>query len=410
MVKTTPFHPRLVELNQTMFWHHWAGYASPNQYQYSITSEYFATRDSAALLDTSPLFKYRVKGPDATKFLAGIMTRDIRTCAVGKAQYTVWCDDRGYVIEDGVVLRLSEDEYWLTAAEPNLQYFSKLIGRLQVEVSDISEAYGILALQGPHSLNVLQQLSKAPAKLGYFGLTETKIAQKSVLVSRTGYTGDLGYEIWVKTADALAVWDAVMKAGSGYNITPIGMTALSMARIEAALLMIDVDFSSSRYAWVDAQRETPLELGLGWMLRNLAKDDRAFIGRRAIEQEIANQTTRWQTVGLELDVAMYERLYNDLGLIAPKADVFEQGTINLYNDDWNSNPQSKWIGYMTSFMFSPLLKKHIALGKVPLALTKPGSEVYMELTVIHQSKYVLARVVPTPFYNPARKTASQIKD
>lgn len=405
MVKTTPFHPRLVELNQTLSWHHWAGYASPTQYQYATVVEYFATRNAAGLFDTSPLFKYRFKGPDATKFLAGVMTRDVRACNTGRAQYTIWCDDRGFVIEDGVLLHVSDDEYWLTAAEPNLHYFSKLIGRQQVEISDISEDYGILALQGPHSLNVLQQLTKAPAKLNYFGLTETKIAQKPVMVSRTGFTGDLGYEIWVKPADALVVWDALMKAGSGFNLIPIGMIALSMARIDAGLLMIDVDFSSSRYAWVDAQRETPLELGFDWMLRNLAKDDRAFIGRRAIEQEIANQTSRWKTVGLEVDPLAYENLYHNVGLMAPKADVFIQGTQYIYNHDWNVNANSKWIGYTTSFMFSPILKKHIAIGKVPLALTKPGSEVFIELTVLHQSKYVLARVAPTPFYNPARKTA-----
>jgi aminomethyltransferase len=298
----------------------------------------------------------------------------------------------------------------LTAAQPNLQYLSKLIGRRQVEVSDISEEYGILALQGPHSLHILQQLSQAPAKLSYFGLTETKIAHKAVIVSRTGFTGDLGYEIWVKAADALPVYDGLMEAGRGYNLIPLGMTALSMARLDAGLLLIDVDFSSARRAWVDAQRETPLELGFEWMLRNLAQDDRPFIGRRAIEAELSHRTSRWKTVGLTLDGPAYERLYNDLGLIAPKAGVFHQGTLNIYDGDWNADPSSKWIGYITSFMFSPILKKHIALGKVPLSLTKPGSEVYMELTVLHQSKYVLARVAATPFYNPARKSASQVKE
>ena len=157
MVKKTPFHERTEELNQTMLWEHWAGYAVSSQYQYSTVFEYFATRNSAGLFDTSPLFKYRFKGPDATKFLAGVLTRDVRSCATGQAQYTIWCDDRGFVIEDGVVLHVSEDEYWLTSAEPNLRYFSQLVGRMQVEVSDISDEYGLLALQGPHSLNILQQ-------------------------------------------------------------------------------------------------------------------------------------------------------------------------------------------------------------------------------------------------------------
>lgn len=405
MVKTTPFHPRLVELNQTMFWHHWAGYASPNQYQYSIVTEYFAARNAAALFDTSPLFKYRLKGPDVTKFLAGVLTRDIRTCATGQAQYTIWCDDRGFVIEDGVILHVADDEYWLTAAEPNLRYFSDLIGRQQVEISDISEEYGILALQGPHSLDVLQQLTKAPANLSYFGLSETKIAKKPVIVSRTGYTGDLGYEIWIKSEDALAVWDALMEAGRGYNLIPMGMTALSMARMDAGLLMIDIDFSSARYAWVDRQRETPLELNLNWMLRNLEKDERAFIGRRAIEQEIANKTSRWKTVGLELDPQAYEKIYNSHGIIAPKAGVLIQDTLYVYNNDYNINPDSQYIGYVTSFMFSPVLKKHIAIAKIQEGFNNLGAEVYIELEVLHRSKYFPARVRRMPFYNPARKTA-----
>lgn len=405
MVKKTPFYARQVELNETMLWEHWAGYAIPTRYQYSTVFEYFATRNSAGLFDTSPLFKYRFKGPDATKFLAGVLTRDIRHCAIGQAQYTIWCDDRGFVIEDGVVLHVAEDEYWLTSAEPNLRYFSQLIGRLQVEVTDMSENYGILALQGPHSLNILQQLSDAPAKLNYFEVTETEIAEKAVVVSRTGYTGDLGYEIWVKSDDALAVWDALMEAGRGYNITPMGMTALSMARLDAGLLMIEIDFSSSRYSWVDAQRETPLELGLGWMLRGLKKDDRAFIGRRAIEQEKANNTSRWKTVGLELDPQTYENIYNNNGLIAPKADLLIQETLYLYNDDFNSNPNSQYVGYITSFMFSPILKKHIAIAKLQPNFAKRGAEVYVELEVLHRSQYFPARVVRMPFYNPTRKTA-----
>jgi aminomethyltransferase len=296
-------------------------------------------------------------------------------------------------------LRLKDDEYWLTAAEPNLRYFQDLVGRHQVEITDISPDYGILAVQGPHAGHVLQQLSKAVTKLKYFGVTETKIAQKPVVISRTGYTGDLGYEIWVRSEDALSVWDAIMAAGVGYNITPIGGVALSMARIEAGLLLIDVDFESARYAWIDGQCSTPLELGFQWMFRNLAQDDRSFIGRRAIERELAEGTSRWRLVGLEIDWLSYQQIYNELGLIAPKDATPIEGGMSLYTDNWTC------IGYAPSFMYSPILQKHIAFGKVPLTMAKPGQEVRLELMVNHVPKYVLARVVSLPFFNPARKTA-----
>lgn len=405
MIKRSPFHPRLVESNETMFWDNWVGYASPTQYQYSTVFEYFSARNAVALFDSSPLFKYRIKGADATRFLSGVLVRDVAKCPVGRAQYTIWCNDAGFVLEDGVLLHVAEDEYWLTAAEPNLKHFSDLVGRQQVEISDISEEYGILAVQGPHSLSVLRQLTKGVAGLRYFGLTETKIAKKSVLVSRTGFTGDLGYEIWVKRDDALAVWDALREAGQGYNLTLMGSRALSMARIEAGLLLIGVDFASARFAWVDAQRETPLELGLGWMLRGLAGGKRPFIGRTAIEHAIHHNTARWQTVGLMLDPAVYETIHNQQGIIAPKADVLYQDTLYVYSDDYNVNANSEYVGYVTSLVFSPLLKRHIAIAKIASGMAAAGARVFVEMEVLHRSQYFPAQITRLPFYNPARKTA-----
>ncbi|MEM7114352.1 MAG: aminomethyltransferase family protein [Chloroflexota bacterium] len=408
MIKRTPFYPRQVELNETLLWEDWAGYAAPSQYQYATVVEYFATRNGAALYDTSPLFKYRIKGKDATKFLAGVLARDIRRCPVGSAQYTIWCNDAGFVLEDGVVMHVHEDEYLLAAAEPNLKYFSDLVGRMAVEIEDISEEYGILAVQGPHALSVLGQLTADAEKLGYFGVMETAVSTATgtipTIISRTGYTGDLGYEIWMKAEDGLAVWDALMEAGSGYNLTPIGMTALTMARLDAGMLMIDIDFSTARHAWVDAQRETPLELGLNWMLRGIEDEERPFIGRRAILQEKANKTSRWRTVGLEFDTVAYEKIHNDQGIIAPKAGVLNLHTMYLYDDDFNQNINSQYLGYITSMMFSPFLKKHIAIAKLPTSHAKRGSKVYVELEVLHRSHYFPATVVRMPFYNPTRKT------
>ncbi|MEM7029111.1 MAG: aminomethyltransferase family protein [Chloroflexota bacterium] len=400
MVKKTPFYPRTGPLNQTMLWEHWAGYLVAQKYQYSETFEYYAVRNSAGLFDTSPLFKYRIQGADATKFLAGVLARDVRTCKSGQAQYTIWCDDQGWILEDGVILRVADDEYWLTSAEPNLRYFQNLVGYDDVTITDISEDYGLLALQGPHALNILAQLSKAIGTLGYFDLTHTKIAKKNVVVSRTGYTGDLGYEVWVGKDDAVAVWDAIMAAGSGYNITPFGQKVLHMARIDAGLILIDIEYHTARHAWIDEQRSSPIELGFGWMFRNLQKDDRAFIGRRAIEQQIKDKSARWYLVGLEVDWPSYEKTYNDLGLIAPKDNTPIEEAMALYDD------QQRWIGHTTSYIFSSMLKKHIAIAKVAPEFSKRGTEMQLELMINDRPRLVKAKVVKMPFFNPERKSAN----
>mgnify|MGYP001816399396 CR=1 FL=1 len=403
-MRTTPFHEPLASLNETQLWEHWAGYLSAVKYQHSTTVEYFATRDGVGVFDTSPLFKYRVNGADATLFLSTVMVRDVARCGVGEAQYNVWCNDAGFTLEDGVILRVAENEYWLSTAGRNLRYLSQLVGARDVTVEDISDDYGMLAIQGPHSLSTLAALSDDVAPLAYFGVTTSEIAGKPITISRTGFTGDLGYELWVGAADCERVLDAVFAVGAGYNIVPIGSRALGMARLEAGLLLLGTDFESARYAWTDAQRETPLELGLGWMVPK--QDGRRFIGADALRAERADATSRWKTVGITVDPAGYEELYNGRGLIAPKEGVYRTGSLSLYDADFNADPGASYLGYATSFMFSPLLKRHIGLAKVPLDRTAVGSVVYLELTVSHRPCYVRAEVARTPFYNPSRKTAA----
>ena len=403
MPKQTPFHARLAPLNQPQIWEHWSGYLVAPRYQYSEMSEYYAIRNSAGLLDTSPLFKYRFTGADTQRFLESVLARDIRKCKVGQAQYTVWCDPAGYVVEDGVIMQVQPGEYWLTAAEPNLRYFSKIARDMGLEnlmIEDISTDYGILALQGPHSATILKQLTDDVAGLGYFKTTQTTIANKPVTISRTGYTGDLGYELWIQAEDAVTVWDALMDAGEGYNITPMGLHALKIARVEAGLLLLDVDFHSARFAWVDAQRETPIELGWGWMFGNLNKDDRQFIGREAIDAELTNRTSRWTTVGLAIDWDDYERIHREAGIMPPKEGVFSEDTMSIYR---RGGQEYEYAGYASSFIYSSLLKRHIAIAKLPLDLTAPGTEVDLELSVIRRPQNLLAHVVEMPFYNPKRK-------
>ncbi|HEX7222497.1 MAG TPA: aminomethyltransferase family protein, partial [Candidatus Limnocylindrales bacterium] len=389
MIRTTPFHERTSALNETGLWEHWSNHLAAVRYQMSDKFEYFAIRNSAGLFDSSPLYKYRITGSDAEKFLAGVMIRDIRTCEPGHAQYTAWCDDRGFVIEDGVVLRHGPQDFMLTAAEPNLAYFEGLAGSLDVGFEEVTEDWAVLAIQGPRARALLGTLTADVASLPYFGLTATNIAKVPVTVSRTGYTGDLGYEVWIPAGDALKVWDAVWDTSRGQGVIPFGMNALYMARIEAGLVLLDVDFHSSRYAWTDADKTTPVELGLGWMLRNLAADDRAFIGRDAITRELRDKTSRWKLTGLVVDWQDFDRIHDAAGLIPPKDHVPVQEEMFVYDEG------GAQVGYSTSYMYSPMLQRHIALARVRPELAKPGSEVRLEVAVNHRYEYVKAHTART---------------
>lgn len=399
MLRTTPFHDRVSACNETQLWNHWAGYLVVDKYQMSEKFEYFAIRNAAGVFDTSPLYKYRITGRDATKFLAGVLARDIRKCRPGQAQYTIWCDDRGFVNEDGVILRLSEDEFLLTAAEPNLSYFSNLIGYDQVEIEDVTEDYAALAFQGPRSRRILAELAPEIDQIGYFDLTPAKLAGVPTTVSRTGFTGDLGYEVWMPAAEALTVWDAIMDAGAGHGVIPFGQIALLMARIEAGLLLINADFESSRFAFNDEHRSTPHELGFGWMFKDLATSDRKFIGRNAIMREVNEGTSRWKLMGLVVDHADYDQKYAQAGLVVPKDHRPVVGDMMVYDDDVER------VGYATSFMYSPMVQANIALARVRPELAKPGTRVNLEFTINHRYVQVGANVTRLPLYNPERKTS-----
>lgn len=377
----------------------------PPNFQPSITLEYYAIRNAVSVFDTTPLFKYRIRGRDAQRLLERVFVRDIRSCPVGRAQYTVWCDPAGFVLQDGVVQHVDDDEYWLTSAEPTLRHLrqtAREIGLGAVDVEDVSFDFGILALQGPHAHDVLARLTDAAGPLSYFDCTRVTLADRSVLLSRTGYTGDLGYEVWVRSEDALDVWDEIWEAGQDFNITPIGNTALKMARVEAGLLLMGADFHSARFAWVDAQRETPAELGWSWMLRRLDDDDRPFVGREAIERERRERTSRWTTVGLAVDPHAYDELYTSAGLVPPLHEVYSEGTMSVYH---RSDEPWAYAGYVSSYLTSSLLKRPIGIAKLPPELAAEGTEVDLEIQVVRRPETVLARVERMPFYDPPRKTA-----
>jgi aminomethyltransferase len=408
MMRTTPFYPRLSELNQTGLYGHWAGHLSALRYDLSAKHEYFAVRNSAGFFDTSPLYKYQITGPDAERFLAGVMTRDVRRCRPGQAMYTVWCDEAGYVLEDGVLFRHAADDWLLTAADPNLGYLESLVGRLRVSIEDVSPDYGVLAVQGPRSRGILASLAPEVADLPYFGLTPAKIGDAPVTISRTGYTGDLGFEVYVAADDALGVLDQVIRAGEGQGFRPFGEDALLMLRIEAGLSLIGVEFSSARYAFTDAERFTPKELGFGWML---GKDgaalgaDRPFIGRRAIERELRDGTSRWATVGLRVDWQEFERLHLERGLVVPKDENPVPWESMLYGEA----DRDARVGYATSLMYSPVLQRHIGMARVLPEYAAPGSTVHLEITVDHEYLSVPATTARLPLFNPARKTGSTVE-
>ncbi|HEU5218061.1 MAG TPA: aminomethyltransferase family protein [Gemmatimonadales bacterium] len=395
MLKTTPFHSRTAALMQGQAWRRWAGYSVASAYELVHDREYAAVRNSAALFDVSPLYKYLIGGVDATRLLDRMVTRDVTRCRVGQVMYTPWCDGHGKVIDDGTISRLAPDRYRLTSAEPNLRWLSMNGAGMSVSIEEVSERLGALALQGPLSRAILKQVSPADLDaLKYFRLVETTIRDVPVTISRTGYTGDLGFEIWVPADRALPVWDALIEAGTSYGMTPAGIWALDMARIEAGLVMLDVDYHSSHHALIEAQKSSPLELGLEW---TVGWDKGPYNGRRALRAERA-RGPEWRFVGLSIDWVSLEALYAAVGLPPQIPGLAWRVSTPVYR-------HTRQIGYASSGSWSPLLKQYLALAHLRAPHFEPGTEVGIEVTVEHQRLQARARVTPLPFFDPERKKA-----
>ncbi len=395
----TPFHQRTLPLCESLNYREWSGYYTVSAYETHHEHEYNAIRNATALIDISPLFKYRVTGKDATRLVDRVITRDINKVAVGQVIYTPWCDEQGQVIDDGTVSRLDRDVYRWTAADPSLRWFTQNAMGLEVNIEDISETVAALAVQGPTSGRLLKSLAEDSniENLRYFRVTKATIAKVPVEISRTGYTGDLGYEVWVEADQALRVWDALIEAGRIFDIKPAGMLALDVARIEAGLLLIDVDFNSSKKALVAAQRYTPFEMGLG---RLVHLDKNRFIGQQALIAEKKRGPAR-MIAGLEIDWTEVERYYEAVGLPPAVSPIASRVAVPVYQNGTQ-------VGKATSTTWSPVLKKMIALATLKSELTKPGTRVEIEITVEAVRHRVAATVVKTPFYNPKQKTATPV--
>ncbi len=395
MLKVTPFHPRTAALCQGQTWRRWAGHLVASAYELQHDREYHAIRSAAALLDVSPLYKYHIAGPDAAALLDRVVTRDVAGSHVGQVLYTPWCDAAGKQMDDGTLARLDDEAFRLTSAEPNLRWLHLNATGLRVTIRDDSEAVAALALQGPAARTILERATEADlAGLKYFRITNGAIGGVPVAISRTGYTGDLGYEIWLDAARALPVWDALVAAGSPYGLTPAGMLALDVARIEAGLILLDVDYVPAHRALVASQLSSPYELALGWAV---ALGKPRFVGRAALAAEDARGPA-WRLVGLEVEWESLERLYAAVGLPPRLPTVAWRTSVPVYAD-------GRQVGYATSGCWSPLLKKYLALAHVEAAQARPGTALRMEITVEHRRRQAAARVVPTPFFNPARKRA-----
>ena len=392
LLKTTPFHERTAALCQSHAWRRWAGHIVASSYELTHEREYHVIRAAAALFDVSPLYKYLVSGPDAARLLDIVVTRNIQKLSVGQVGYTPWCDHDGKVIDDGTVARLDENLFRMTSAEPSLRWLGDNASGLRVKIEDVSEATAALALQGPTAGAILKSLG-APV-LKYFRLAAATLAGIPVTISRTGYTGDLGFEIWLDRAHAIALWDALMAAGRAHGIMPAGMLALDMARVEAGLPLIEVDYVPARKALIAGQTSSPFELDLGWTV-SLEKE--RFVGRQALAEEKA-RGPQWQFVGIEIDWNSLERLHAEAGLATRVPGAAWRMSVPLYAG-------LEQVGYATSGAWSPLLKKYIALAHVRAPWFALGTPLEMEITVEHRRKRAAAQVVKKPFFDPERKRA-----
>lgn len=392
MLKTTPFHQRTAALCASHAWRRWAGHIVASSYELSHEREYHVIRTAAALFDVSPLYKYLVRGRDAARLLDLVVPRNVLKAEVGQVLYTPWCDHAGKVIDDGTVARLDDHVFRMTSAEPNLRWLGDNAAGMDVQISDVSDRTAALSLQGPLAWSILESLGASALK--YFRIEPATLRGIAVEISRTGYTGDLGFEIWMERDKALAVWDALIDAGRAYGVMPAGMLALDIARIEAGLMLIDVDYVPARKAFIDSQLSSPFELDLGWTV-NLAKE--RFIGREALAAEKA-RGAQWQFVGIELEWKSLERLYAEVGLATRLPGAAWRMSVPIYSG-------GEQVGYATSGGWSPLLKKYIALAHLRAPWFAPDTPLEMEITVEHRRKRANAIVVKKPFFDPPRKKA-----
>ena len=394
MTLETPFHPRTAELNQARRWRKWSGFFIADSYFPAHDLEYHAIRFSAALFDVTPMCKYRIAGPDAAKLVDRVITRRVDRIKPMRAIYTPWCDEHGRVLDDGTVALLADGSYFWTAAEPQHGWLDAASEGLNVTIEDLTESICALSLQGPHSRDVLSAaVGRDMSDLPFFGRADVTIGGVPVSISRTGYSGDLGFELWMPFEKALPVWDELINAGEDYTLRVAGMEALDVARLEAGLIMAGVDYHSGRTARHPSLAISPYEIGMD---RLVDLDKPAFIGKRALMDEVAAGGPANRLVGLELDLNVFEDAYLNLGYAI-------EHPLRAWRHVTPLTRKGESIGRATSGTFSPLLKRSIALGFLPVKHAEVGSSVSIEWQIEETRQQIPATVVALPFLDLPRK-------
>ena len=362
----------------------WAGYSTPNVYS-STEQEYFAIRNTCAVFDLTPMIKYQINGPDAEAYLNRVVTYDLRKLKPGRVIYTVWCNDQGHVIDDGTVFRFGPQEFRLCSAERQLDWFLDCAIGYDVQIREVTSDIAALAIQGPTSFSTLRKMGlQGLETLTAMGISHHTFEGHPLMISRTGFTGDLGYEAWIAPEAAPLFWNRLMEAGADRGILPIGYEALEMARIEAGFILPDVDFISCNHTVRLGRESSPWELNLDW---TVALDKGHFNGRRALLAEKARGVRR-KLVGLELD-----------------GNKPAHGSL-IYLDEDNN----KQIGEITAALWSPTCKRNIAIAKIDAPHYDSHARFWVDLYLHRELQWerrnVRSWIVERPFYLPARRRAT----
>jgi aminomethyltransferase len=381
---TSPFHARTSALNKLNAWGPWGGYTTVLAYD-DEPMEYTAIRNQASVYDLSPMVKYRITGRDAAAYLDRLMIRNVAKLKVGHVHYTAWCDDEGKLLDDGTLFRRAASDFMLCCQERHLPWLLDSAIGYDVAISEISEEIAALSLQGPCSYSVLKTAGfEKAAVLKPFQMADSKFGKSGMLtISRTGFTGDLGYELWTSPDRALELWDVLFEAGALYGIRPIGTNALNMARIEAGFIIANMDFITADHAVRGDRARSPLEMGLEWMV-DFGKGH--FNGRRALLAEKTGKTSKWALVGLDIE-----------------GNVSAEHSLIYHN-------KKHEVGHITAALWSPATKRNIALAMMerPYHAERSGDlwvEIYASRELQYHKLMVKARVTPRPFLNLARRKA-----
>ena len=375
----SPFHSRQKQHNKLREWSRWSDYLSVPAY-WCESMEYFAGRNACGVFDITPMVKHLVTGPDALPYLNRLMTRDVSKIKPGRVGYSVWCNEQGRVIDDGTIFHLKEGVYRICSQEHQIDWF--LTNTLGFDVNIFEDTHDVagLALQGPTSCAVLRDMGLAGIKnLTPFGLTYFDFHGTELMVSRTGFTGDLGYELWISPGNAEMLWDRLFEAGELRGIQAMGSDALELLRIEAGFILAGADFLPAAEAVRPTHTRSPFELGLGWLV---SFDKGVFNGRQALLEEKQNGS-RFHLVKLDID----------------GNKPADQSFVYTKN--------KKYAGTVTSAMWSPSAKASIALASLEAPLGKPGEEFEVEIYYQRELKWsrvmAPARVVKDVFWDPPRK-------